>query len=184
MRLSFVIIFLSISSFFAQFAYSKSANYYDLIQLNLVCGKSSNGDNGYTEDLWFIATDYNLLGSSFWTSSDKKRGIGKKVFTGTWSKNGLIIHGKGSYTEHKNTWKFYFNSKGNIPLIEHLKKGVEGSEGEKGWRKKCTFKLNKKIDLNIAVNVGDYIYKLKTMTKNFNNTKKQKSNLETENKEL
>ena len=147
MRLYVVIILLSVSSFFSQFAYSKSANYYDLIQLNLVCGKSSNGDNGYTEDLWFIANDYNLLGSSFWTSSDKKRGIGKKVFTGTWSKNGLIIHGKGSFTKDKSSWKFYFNSKGNIPLIEHLKKGVEGSEGEKGWRKKCTFKLNKNLPI-------------------------------------
>ena len=184
MRLYSVLILLSVSSFFTQLAYSLDAEYYDLIKLKIECRKSSNGDNGYSERIWFIATDYNLLGSSFWTSSDKKRGIGKKVFTGTWSKNGLIIHGKGSYTKHKSSWKFYFNSKGNITLIEHLKKGIEGYEGEGSWRKKCSFTLMDKLDLSTALQVDNYIFKLKTITNNFNATKKQKIKLETDNKKL
>ena len=183
MRL-FFIIFLIISSFFSQFTYSKDANYYDLIKLKLECSKDNKGKSGYSNHIWFIANDYNLLGSTFWTHSDKKRGIGKKVFTGTWSKNGLIIHGKGSYTDHKSNWKFYFNSKGNIPLIEHLKKGVEGSEGEGSGRRKCSFMMLDKLDLSKAIQVDNYIFRLKTVTNNYNLSKKQKLQLETDNNEL
>ena len=184
MRLYFVLILLIVSSFFTQLAYSTDAEYYDLLKLKLECTKNNQGSSGYTSRMWFIANDYNLLGSDYWTSSDKKRGVGKKVFTGTWSKNGLIIHGKGSWTKDKNSWKFYFNSKGNIPLIEHLKKGVQGYEGEGSWRKKCSFTLMDELDLSTALQVDNYIFKLKTITNNYNASKKQKIKLETDNKKL
>jgi len=112
-----------------------------LISLTVSCGKPRSAEgNAWRSTLYGVATPYTFQASRYWNSTNYNQ-VGQHLFEGYWTENKLVIVGKGKWEKRSNIWRFSFTSKGEMPILEHLKNGVSGVEGEGKWQRKCEMKL-------------------------------------------
>ena len=150
------------------------------VQIHCEENKFNKKQKAWTSSFYAIATKHTLLGSRYWTSSNKANGIGFHVFNGKKNDKQFFIHGKGFYTKSNEKWKLYFSSEGNLSIIEHLKKQVHGTQGEGESKVKCRLSLVEAFDLSKAADINNIERRARLAKNALENTHKKLRSLRRE----
>ena len=143
-----------------------------LMRMTIACSKSPKGRLPFGASFYAVVTENTFQGSRHWKEQvNGKLDKGYEIFTGWKSKNNLTISVKGRYVKNSsNKWSYKLKSDGNLPMLEHIKKGLTGIRGKKDWRRTCDLKYVYKAKASDAAAVQN-------IKKNFSRVVKQRDSI-------
>lgn len=148
-QIAILMLFFSIISNSAQ---SKEDTH--LLELKLSCGKPKSAQgNAWSSTLYGISTPYTFQASRYWNDR-KYNQVGQHILEGYWTDKQFFVKGKGKWQKRTNTWSMQFKSKGKTSILEHLKQGIKGFEGEGKWRRECELKMTQSETAGRGLSVG------------------------------
>ena len=124
---------------------------YEFLHLRFECERNAKGSPSFGDDLYAIATPYSIQASSFWRNQSKNY-VGERILQGRLTETELLIIGKGFKSNKAKGWPIELSSSGNKSVIEHLKSGLVGTEGEREYAHKCSLKLARSESVYLALN--------------------------------
>ncbi len=124
---------------------------YEFLHLRFECERNEKGSPSFGDDLYAIATPYSIQASSFWRNQSKNY-VGERILQGRLTETELLITGKGFKSNKAKGWPIELSSSGNKSVIEHLKSGLVGTEGEREYAHKCSLKLARSESVHSALN--------------------------------
>ena len=148
-----------------------------LMKMTIECSKSKKSSS-FAASFFAVVTENTFQGSRHWKEQvNGKADKGYEIFSGWKNKNNLTISVKGRYVNSSDRWSYKLKSDGNLPMLEHIKKGLTGIRGNKDSRRTCDLKYVYKAKASDAAAT-------KTITKNWYRVVKQRDSLDKEVKEL
>ena len=142
-----------------------------LMRMTIECSKSTKR-GPFAASFFAVVTENTFQGSRNWEEKvNGKADKGYEIFSGWKSKNNLTISVKGRYVKNSsNKWSYKLKSDGNLPMLEHIKKGLTGIRGKKDWRRTCDLKYVYKAKASDAAAVQN-------IKKNFSRVVKQRDSI-------
>ena len=142
-----------------------------LMRMTIECSKSTKR-GPFAASFFAVVTENTFQGSRHWEEKvNGKADKGYEIFSGWKSKNNLTISVKGRFVKNSsNKWSYKLKSDGNLPMLEHIKKGLTGIRGKNDWRRTCDLKYVYKAKASDAAAVQN-------IKKNFSRVVKQRDSI-------